>query len=39
MISKEGADIIVFEFSTSNKKWLLIGNYKQPSQNELSFIN
>ena len=36
---KEGSEIIVFEFSVSNKKWLLLGNYKPPSQNELSFIN
>ena len=35
---KEGSEIIVFEFSISNKKWLLQGNYKPPSQNELSFI-
>ena len=28
-----------FEFSVSNKKWLLLGNYKPPSQNDLSFIN
>ena len=33
---KEGSEIIVFEFSISNKKWLLLGNYKPPSQNELS---
>ena len=36
---KEGSEIIVFECSISNKKWLLLGNYKPPSQNELSFIN
>ena len=36
---KEGSKIIVFEFNISNKKWLLLGNYKPPSQNELSFIN
>ena len=36
---KEGSEIIVFEFSTSNEKWLLPGNYKPPSQNELFFIN
>ena len=36
---KEGSEIIVFEFSISKKKWLLLGNYKPPSQNELSFIN
>ena len=36
---KEGYEIIVFEFSISNKKSLLLRNYKPPSQNELSFIN
>ena len=36
---KEGSEIIVFEFSISNEKWLLPGNYKPPSQNELFFIN
>ena len=36
---KEGYDIIVFEFSISNKKWLLLRNYEPPSQNELFFIN
>ena len=36
---KEGSEITVFEFSISNKKWLLLGNFKPPSQNELSFIN
>ena len=36
---KGGSEIIAFEFSISNKKWLLLGNYKPPSQNELSFIN
>ena len=36
---KEGYGIILFEFSVSNNKWLLLGNYKPPSQNELSFIN
>ena len=37
---KEVSEIIVFEFSISNKKWLLLGNYKPPSQNELTvFIN
>ena len=35
----EGSGIIVFGFSISNKKWLLLGNYKPSSQNELSFIN
>ena len=37
--SKEGPEIAVFEFGISNKKWLLIGNYKPPSKIELSFIN
>ena len=36
---KENSEIILFEFSVSNKKWLLLGNYKPPSQNDLSFIN
>ena len=36
---KEGSEIIVFEFRISVKKWLLQGNYKSPSQSELSFIN
>ena len=36
---KEGSKVIVFEFIVSNKKWLLLGNYKPPSQTELSFIN
>ena len=35
----KGYEIIVFEFSISNKKWLLLRNYKPPSQNKLSFIN
>ena len=35
---KEGSEIIVFEFSISIKKWLLLGNYKPPPQNELPFI-
>ena len=36
---KENSKIILFEFSVSNKKWLLLGNYRPPSQNYLSFIN
>ena len=36
---KENSGIIVFEFSVSNKKWLLLGNYRPPSQNDLSFIS
>ena len=36
---KENSEIIVFEFSVSNKKWLLLGNYRPPSQNDLLFIN
>ena len=35
---KEGSEI-VFEFRISVKKWLLQGNYKSPSQSELSYIN
>ena len=36
---KEGSEIIVFKLSISDKKWLLLGNYKPHSQNRLSFIN
>ena len=36
---KEGSEIIVFEFSISSKNWLLLRNYKPPSENELSFVN
>ena len=36
---KEASEIIVFDFRISNKKRLLLGNYKPPSQNELSFMN
>ena len=36
---KKNFEIIVFEFSVSNKKWLLLGNYRPPSQNDLSFIS
>ena len=36
---KENSEIILFEFSVSDKKWLLLGNYRPPSQNDLSFIN
>ena len=36
---KKNSEIILFEFSVSNKKWLLLGDYKPPSQNDLSFIN
>ena len=35
---KESSEIILYEFSVSNKKWLLLGNYRPPSQNDLSFI-
>ena len=35
---KENSEIVLFEFSVSSKKWLLLGNYKSPSQNNLSFI-
>ena len=35
----ENSEIILFEFSVSNKKWLLLGNYKPPSKNDLSFIS
>ena len=36
---KENSEIILFEFSVSNKKWLLLGIYRPPSQNDLSFIS
>ena len=36
---KENSERILFEFSVSNKKWLLLGNYRPPSQNDLSFIS
>ena len=36
---KENSEIILFKFSVSNKKWLLLGNYRPPSQNDLSFIS
>ena len=29
---KENSEIILFEFSVSTKKWLLLSNYKPPSQ-------
>ena len=35
---RENSEIVLFEFSVSNKKWLLLGNYKPPSQNDFSFI-
>ena len=36
---KENSEITLFEFSVSNKKWLLLGNNRPPSQNDLSFIS
>ena len=36
---KEISEIVLPEFSVSNKKWLLLGNYRRRSQNDLSFIN
>ena len=36
---KENSEVILFEFSVSNKEWLLLGNYKPHSENDLSFIN
>ena len=36
---REISEIVLLEFSVSNKKWLLLGNYRPPSQNDLSFIN
>ena len=34
---KKNSEEILFEFSVSNKKWLLLGSYRPPSQNDLSF--
>ena len=36
---KENSETILFEFSVSNKRWLLLSNFKPPSRNGLSFIN
>ena len=36
---KENSEIVLFGFSVSNKKWLLLDNYKPLSQNDISFIN
>ena len=36
---KENFEITLFEFGVSNKKWLLLGNYRPPSQSNLSFIS
>ena len=36
---KENSEIILFEFCVSNKKWLLLGNYRSPSENDHLFIN
>ena len=36
---KENSEITLFEISVSNEKWLLLGNYKLPSQNYLLYIN
>ena len=36
---KENSKIILFEFSLLNKKWLPLGNYRPPSQNDLSFMS
>ena len=36
---KKNSDKVLFGFSTSVKKWLLLGNYNAISQNDLSFIN
>ena len=36
---KDNSEIILFDISISNKKWLLLGNYEPSSQNDLSFIN
>ena len=36
---KENSEIVLIEFSASNKKWPLLGNFKPPGQNDLSFVN
>ena len=36
---KENSEVILFEFSVSKKKCLLLGNYRPSSQNDLSFMN
>lgn len=36
---KENSELIVLESSVSNKKWLLLSDYKLLLQNDLSFIN
>ena len=36
---KENFEITVFEFSVSNKMWLLLGNYRPTSQNDFSFVS
>ena len=36
---KKNSEEILFEFSVSNKKWLLLGSYRPPSQNDFSFIS
>ena len=36
---KENSEIILFEFSVSDKNWLLLGNCKPLSRNDISFIN
>ena len=35
---KENSEIILFEFSVSNKKWLLLGNYTPPYLTKCSVI-
>ena len=36
---KENSELIVLESSVSNKKWLLLSDYKLLLQNDLSFVN
>ena len=36
---KESPEIILYEFRVSNKMCLKLGNYRPPSQNDLSFIS
>ena len=36
---KKNSEIILFEFSRSNKKWPLLGNYNPLSQNDISLAD
>ena len=35
---KDGSENVVFKFSIANKKLRLLGSYRPPSQNEMTFI-